>query len=75
MTGCVARQAAAGAPEDAAQFRADVAATVARWVGPGSRAPDGGVVSLGDVLGELLFRLQQHKVATRGGGGRPGAAG
>jgi predicted unusual protein kinase regulating ubiquinone biosynthesis (AarF/ABC1/UbiB family) len=54
--------AAGDAPRDPARFRRDVEATVARWVGEGGRAPDGGVVSLGDLLGELLFRLQEHKV-------------
>jgi hypothetical protein len=52
---------AAAAPRDAGRFRADVAASVARWVGEGGRAPDGGVISLGDLIGDLLFRLQQHK--------------
>jgi hypothetical protein len=52
---------AAAAPRDPARFRADVAASVARWVGEGGRAPDGGVISLGDLIGDLLFRLQQHK--------------
>lgn len=55
-------RAARDAPRDPARFRRDVETSVARWVGEGGRAPDGGVVSLGDLLGELLFRLQEHKV-------------
>jgi len=50
-----------------ADLRADVQTAVDQWVSPdGSlRANDGGPISLGDLVGELMYSMQRHGVCLR----------
>jgi len=53
-------------------FETDIKKLVHRWVGkaafPGQapRAPDGGPVSVGDLMGGIFFVLQEHRLCLRG---------
>ena len=35
-------------------------------MGKAGRAPDGGVINLGDLVGEILFKIQKHQLHLRG---------
>jgi aarF domain-containing kinase len=51
------------------EIRRDVHRAVGAWVDPKAlvhSAPDGGPISLGDLIGELLFSLTKHHVILRG---------
>lgn len=44
----------------------DIAATMARWVGEGGRGPDGGPISFGDIMGELLYKMCDRGIVLQG---------
>jgi len=47
-------------------LKKDVSAACARWVGPDGRAPDGSPVCVGDLMGEIFFRLARNNVSLQG---------
>lgn len=51
---------------DEAAFRKDIEVTTRRWVGEAGRAPDGGIINLGDLVGEILFKIQKNDLHLRG---------
>ena len=55
---------------DADAFKRDIALMTRKWIAePGMRvprAPDGGPVMLGDLVGEILFTIQRHHLHLRG---------
>jgi len=53
---------------DEPALRRDMQRVVDRWVSSSgtAKAPDGGMISLGDLLGDLLFSLQRNHVVLRG---------
>jgi predicted unusual protein kinase regulating ubiquinone biosynthesis (AarF/ABC1/UbiB family) len=54
-------------PHDVAALEATIEDIAAKWVGPDGRsAPDGGPVSVGDLMGNVLFSLGAHGVTLRG---------
>ena len=52
-------------PVDRKALRKDVEDAVNRWVGPDRRAPGGDPVCVGDLMGEILFKLHPHGVVLR----------
>jgi aarF domain-containing kinase len=48
------------------EFEADIDKSVKRWVAPNGRAHDGRPVCIGDLVGEILFKLHQYNVQLRG---------
>ena len=58
---------------DISSFRSAVEKQVNMWVGERSnipltapKAPDGGPISIGDLMGGILFQMQRHGLALRG---------
>ena len=58
---------------DISSFRSAVEKQVDMWVGERSnipltapKAPDGGPISIGDLMGGILFQMQRHGLALRG---------
>lgn len=49
-------------------FRQDVQAAMDKWIDPKGKAtnPNGGPISLGDIIGEVMMSLQKHGVSLRG---------
>jgi len=47
-------------------LKQDVNQACKRWVGPDGRAPDGTPISIGDLMGEILFKLHKNNVSLRG---------
>jgi predicted unusual protein kinase regulating ubiquinone biosynthesis (AarF/ABC1/UbiB family) len=54
-------------PEKIQAFRDDVEIAVKRWIGKGGKDHAGGPIQLGDLMGELLFKIQKHKMSLRCG--------
>lgn len=52
--------------ESRALFFQDIQRVVNKWVDPnGTTAPDGGPISLGDLLGSIMYVVQRHQVCLR----------
>jgi len=51
--------------ENETNFRTAMSATTKKFVGNAGFAPDGGMVDLGDFLGEIMFNLSQNHVHLR----------
>eukprot|EP00941_MAST-03F_sp_MAST-3F-sp1_P002021 g2021.t1 len=52
---------------DVKSLEKDIKEIASHWVGPGGRSgPNGEPISVGDLMGELLFNLHKHKVRLKG---------
>lgn len=51
---------------DRAKFSQDVDGIVKRFMGPDGRGPDGSPVCVGDIVGQVLFKLNDHDICLQG---------